>query len=1061
MADKYKPTWVPAISGITRNGYVWTANWKVNAAATDNKKENRFDGQQIRWTLDFKGDNKDIIDFDITENESRRKITQRFKEWKGNWKPFKGKALSRDSFYPVTSKKLHSIKVRVRGYHTTGSGQSAKKHWGDWSKAAEYVFKKPTAPKITASYNDTNHKVSYAIETEAGNDAKERYDTRYRVYLKFSGNPKPKVITDWTASDKLSIKDTIDLDTHFANWSSGKTVAVHIEAYARGIAGDSATMSKVLKVAWPTKPSISDVIAAGTGQVRIKVSIPKGGSFDTVQLQRQLNVVPGNDPAADGWGDVEGAQAKNDSKVRELYDIVGNAKSSDGLETYYRLKVEKSGFIDYSDAFFAKALFTAVPTAGDDKIAILDVASGRGGASVDVLIGINEDSPNTGTEIAWSQNPDALRSTEEPNMHRFERIDSTEPSQQYPGWSKFTSIIIDGLKDGETYYIWARRYLVTDAGETHTGWSESEAVVPSIRPTAVSLAAETGTVARGEPIVATWTYDGTAVQTAYAIHPEGDPNSCYAHDEDAAGRASISPEEYGDATSISFYVTVEVGGVTIDSEPVEVSITDRPRLDVCMPATITEQGQTFEAYADSDTCKLAVACSVNADSNITEERPDGPIQQFAGDVLWASTVQPMWELGTWGDTQMRSRLEDEVDDAASALADAEDALTELWPSSTRWAEAVDDFANALSDLSEANNALEAALAALEGMQEGDAGYDEAVAAAEAAQTAYTAAEEDLEDAREALDALATDIEGYSDAVADVVLAQDALDVAADTLGEYPADGETYIGEVGFPVGIPFIDNGKYAISATATDDKNGLSSEPVESLATVEWARQAIEPPDDITITADSEAKSVTIQLAPFDGAIESDRYDLYRGTADGYVLVAENLGLSDTVTDRYAAFGSMAYCICTRTQDGDRDYREYDYTLDADVLRFDWQDGFLELDRSVEFSDTSTRRFQSRVHSDGSVGAYYNLGVDKSGSYTAKSIDIVDQDDVAAVADMGNHAGCCYCRTGDGKAFQCNVDITDNSARISPVANYSFSVTRVDLTRDYAVQKSDIAEGV
>ena len=1017
--DKYKPIWKVSPLKIARSGNRFTATWKVPSAALKNDADNRFTDLQIRWSLDFDGKKKDIVDVDATTNERATSNSQTYGEFTGNWGNWKKKPLSRSAFYPFSGgKKLDSIGVKVRGRRN----YSSKYHNGPWTKEAEYKFYPPRKPSISIEYNESTRVISYTIKTDPGNDNYERYDTRYRVYVKRQGR-KDLTVKSWQSSTATSISDTYDMDNAGIVWSSGTAAWFTVEAYSRGINGDSKDHAeKQYRVEWPDRPTINSISAAKAGRVQISVNV-NSKNVDSVVLQRQRNLSPGTDPDGELWSDV--ANTENNGVVPYLYDLIGDAKSTDGLYTWYRVKAGGSGFTAYSEPMRADALFSSSQTATNDDVSILSVTPLKNGTSLKVVIGYNEDNRNTGTEVSWSTDPNAWKSAVQPKKFDFEWVDSpavtgyaktsdtavvagktyytrsgsgtTEDPYVYTAvqnpqtasigtyyvkYTKSATVIIPELEDGKTYYISARRYLEGEDATTYTGYAPIVEEKPAEQPTSVTLVGPSSFVVRGEAIELTWTFDGSATQVGYDVHPSNNPKIGLAHGDDALGAATIPAEVYGDADSLNVVVTVRTGGDPIDSNAVTVGIADPPQIEIGVPATATAQPVGFEAYSAENTATLYCKCHLSGDSNIPEERPDGTHEQFPNDVVWADAVSPAWSQTTWSETVLRAQLSDAVDDAQDAYDEAADALSEL--------------------------------------QEGDEGYEEAVIA--------------------------------------VANASAALSDAQAALAAHPSNGTVYMAEMQMADGIWLIDGAQYDVEATPTDNDTGLSGASQSAGFAVSWSHQAPAPSDGITVAVDSGSKVAVIALAAPNNAGEYDVYDLYRGTSDGFQLIRADLKLDSTVTDRYPAFGEQSYCVCLRTRDGDMDWKQYAYTLASDTTRFDWPSGNAEVKYNLAYSEQVAKRFEAREHLDGGTGGYYNAGVNKTGSYTAVMID--GYDDFGAMNDMASYPGACFCRTPDGKAFQCNVDTSVSTSGASPIGGMSFDITRMDLTSDYMVSAADIVEG-
>ena len=145
----------------------------------------------------------------------------------------------RNKYHPVTSGRyLNDVTLEV--LHASTKNR----------KKAVYTFKPPRKPSISAAeYDSTNHRITFTITTNEGADRYERYDTYYRVTRQDSSNisgssyHKEKNTTNWTSTTDTSKTVTYDY-SGADSLTAGQWVRITVYAYARGLAGNSATVSK-------------------------------------------------------------------------------------------------------------------------------------------------------------------------------------------------------------------------------------------------------------------------------------------------------------------------------------------------------------------------------------------------------------------------------------------------------------------------------------------------------------------------------------------------------------------------------------------------------------------------------------------------------------------------------------------------------------------------------------------------------------------------------------------------------------------------------------------------
>lgn len=111
---------------------------------------------------------------------------------------------------------------------------------------------------------------------------------------------------------------------------------------------------------------------------------------------------------------------------------------------------------------------TKTETASDDTCAIVSHTIDNDGSGATLVIGINEDTTNDGTEVSWSDYSGAWSSNVQPNAYQFTWRDSTSKAS---GYSKSTWLHLRGLDAGTTYYARARRYLGTGDSATYSPYS--------------------------------------------------------------------------------------------------------------------------------------------------------------------------------------------------------------------------------------------------------------------------------------------------------------------------------------------------------------------------------------------------------------------------------------------------------------------------------------------------------------------------------------------------------------------------------------------------------------
>lgn len=671
-----KPTRKVSMTSITRKDYVWTAKWKI-----DSKDKKQFKQQQVQWKL--KHGNSTESDKDKIKNDTKNSDTQTFSEFTSGWK--------RETFYPAGNKgKVSFISCRVRGKNDDGYGP-----WCDWKK---YALEVPLKPDVKWAYNTENHRATVTISTDAGKGKKERYDTQYCVTVTDVDGRKA-VALNWRTNRGTSFTDSVDLTSYEAALQPGKSIAVTCEARARGLAGDSETVTRTRTVGIPAPATIVSIKCPDRGAGgRVYVEVKAGAVTDTMQLQRRSG-------ASGSWEDVSG---QTDNGSATLSDALSEADPQAGVHVYYRVKSVKDQYVTYSDPVPADVIFEAAPSSAGGQASpkagtcdIVSLQSGEDGASAAVVVGWA--GAMTDIEVSWSADPNAWKSTDQPQTFEAGWADSPRhQSASSPPWDNSTTLHIAGLECGTAYYVRARVRYEEDAISYYSAYTADSTVVPTVAPTNVSASAPKW-VARGEDVPVTWTYDGDAVQTEYHVTPSAG-GADYASGSDSLGYAAIPAQAYGDATSVAFTVTACTRGGSASSDEVSVGIADAPSCELYCPDA-AEQPVQFEACGDSSAAALLCTCS---SEGAYRTLPDGDADQLEGDVVWTEAVDsPEWTLTTWSETQLRAALESELLEAEGALGEAQDVFSEMQEGEEGFDEAASAVVSALAALAQVQEALAA------------------------------------------------------------------------------------------------------------------------------------------------------------------------------------------------------------------------------------------------------------------------------------------------------------------------------------------------------------------
>lgn len=137
--------------------------------------------------------------------------------------------------------------------------------------------------------------------------------------------------------------------------------------------------------------------------------------------------------------------------------------------TYYvraRRYKETSGTTTYTPYSAIQKFVTE--SAADDQAFIVSVDPATTGETATVVIGFNENNPNTGTEIQWSTDRYAWQSNKSPESMTatWGRTAWADGAYAYK-----QTVYLRDLTPGKTYYIKARRYLEGGGDTDYSKWS--------------------------------------------------------------------------------------------------------------------------------------------------------------------------------------------------------------------------------------------------------------------------------------------------------------------------------------------------------------------------------------------------------------------------------------------------------------------------------------------------------------------------------------------------------------------------------------------------------------
>lgn len=261
-----------------------------------------------------------------------------------------------------------------------------------------------------------------------------------------------------------------------------------------------------------------------------------------------------------------------------------------------------------------------------------------------------------------------------------------------------------------------------------------------------------------------------------------------------------------------------------------------------------------------------------------------------------------------------------------------------------------------------------------------------------------------------------------------------------------------------------IDGCTYDVIAIARDDTTGLSSKEATGsflFSILRGSDTDDSVPDEsatlpkVTVTANRAERSATLAVSSDNGEV----LDVYRVTQDGVYLIARGVESGSTVTDRFAPYGNgTSYRVSSRTGDGDEIWLDVGYSIPKMGLRLDWDGKFVELDYNGTFSDSLEKRFEATELIDGRTVGAWDDGYSRGVRASTELVKLESYEQRRLVREMGRYAGAVFVRTGEGLAFDADVQLGDMSISCnSGSIAVSFDVTEVELTEDHMCSGTDI----
>lgn len=606
------------------------ATWNVPASLKNTKSGSRAEGLWVTWTLNTNDKKNTYKGLTV-----KHPISSGGSEINLDGLRIGNTTFRRSSFHPLTpGRYLTAISVTVRGYNSKGSGKSVTQ-----SKK----ITAPRAPYFSAwNFNTESGDISITVNTNAGNDFQERYDTVYKMTAKNTRTGKTSVIhSGITTSTSLLLNyDPGD----YQQLTYDQYIQVTVEAYSRGYAGNSKVVKSTYYLGYPARVTLQSVKAVGEKMTAyIETNHTAQHPVDRVKLEYLANTTYSRAEDIPPEEEFTATEITDDNICTALAMPVANLVPDRGKYTWVRVKswhADEAKLYRYSNYLRITDLETPAATAADDDIVILSAVAGKDGKSIIVSLGWNADGldDSTGTELTWSDAEDSWKSTDDPESYNFTWSDGlvTVGAIEY---RDSASITIKGLSESTKYYVRARRYLETDDGTTYSEYSNTATCVTSETPETI-VASCNQYVSEGETLPIYWTFSGNGIQKEWQIVDSN--GTILANGEGSAGSTKIDATRlasFAQNNSITFTVQASTGSGFVVSEEHMVTIMNAPELEITPISPLLVQPYHFSARVERP-CDLIVIITARG---AVGQYPEGILRQTEGDTVHSDVYVPQWE----------------------------------------------------------------------------------------------------------------------------------------------------------------------------------------------------------------------------------------------------------------------------------------------------------------------------------------------------------------------------------------------------------------------------------
>ena len=259
----------------------------------------------------------------------------------------------------------------------------------------------------------------------------------------------------------------------------------------------------------------------------------------------------------------------------------------------------------------------------------------------------------------------------------------------------------------------------------------------------------------------------------------------------------------------------------------------------------------------------------------------------------------------------------------------------------------------------------------------------------------------------------------------------------------------------------FDDTARYRIIANVSDNFGQSATDTLEFI--VDWTHQAVTAQGTVQII---DGVAYITPIKP-DGALPTDRVDIYRLSADRPELIYEGVeynettGTYETIVDPYPTIGDFGgYRLVLVTANGDYicggadedNYpswvgAEFEGSLDTYVTIIDFGDDEVVLEGNLQVSNSFEKSFERVKYLGGTSRGYWLSGAQRSGSGSTALVTLTDMDTIKAMRRLAQYTGMCHIRTPEGSNFHADIQVEDdNSYQVAgKIMDCSLKITGID----------------